>query len=36
MKPMRIAALVAVAAAVVAFAGVGRPESAGGAEKPRI
>jgi uncharacterized protein len=33
MKPMRIAALVAVAAAVVAFAGVGRPESAGGAEK---
>jgi uncharacterized protein len=34
MKPMRIAALVAVAAAVVAFAGVGRPESAGGAEKP--
>jgi uncharacterized protein YggE len=34
MKPLRIAALVAVAAAVVAFAGVGRPESAGGAEKP--
>lgn len=34
MKPMRIAALVVVAAAVVAFAGVGRPESAGGAEKP--
>jgi uncharacterized protein YggE len=34
MKPMRIAALVAVAAAVVAFAGVGRPESAGSAEKP--
>ena len=34
MKPIRIAALVVVAAAVVAFAGVGRPESAGGAEKP--
>ena len=34
MQPMRIAALVVVAAAVVAFAGVGRPESAGGAEKP--
>jgi uncharacterized protein len=34
MKPIRIAALVAVGAAVVAFAGVGRPESAGGAEKP--
>jgi uncharacterized protein len=34
MKPIRIAALVAVAAAVVAFAGVGRPDSAGGAEKP--
>jgi len=34
MKPLRIAALVAVAAAVVAFAGVGRPESAGGAGKP--
>jgi uncharacterized protein len=34
MKPIRIAALVAVAAAVVAFAGVGRPEFAGGAEKP--
>jgi uncharacterized protein YggE len=30
MKPIRIAALVAVAAAVVAFAGVGRPESSGG------
>lgn len=35
MKPMRIALLVAVGAAVVAFAGVGRPESAGGAETPR-
>lgn len=34
MKPIRIAALVAVAAAIVAFAGVGRPDSAGGAEKP--
>jgi uncharacterized protein len=34
MKPIRIAALVAVGAAVVAFAGVGRPDSAGGAEKP--
>ena len=34
MKPLRIAALVVLAAAVVAFAGVGRPESAGGAEKP--
>jgi uncharacterized protein YggE len=34
MKPLRIVALVAVASAVVAFAGVGRPESAGGAEKP--
>ena len=33
MKPLRIIALVAAAAAVVAFAGVGRPESAGGAEK---
>jgi hypothetical protein len=33
MKPLRIVALVAVAGAVVAFAGVGRPESAGGAEK---
>jgi uncharacterized protein YggE len=32
MKPMRIAVLVVLAAAVVAFAGVGRPESAGGAE----
>jgi uncharacterized protein YggE len=34
MKPLRILTLVAVGAAVVAFAGVGRPESAGGAEKP--
>jgi uncharacterized protein YggE len=34
MKPMRIAALVLVGAAVVALAGVGRPESAGSAEKP--
>jgi uncharacterized protein YggE len=34
MKPLRIAVLVVLAAAVVAFAGVGRPESAGGAEKP--
>lgn len=34
MKPMRIAVLVVLAAAVVAFAGVGRPESAGSAEKP--
>ena len=34
MKPIRIAALVAVAAAVVAFAGVGRPEPAGSAEQP--
>ena len=33
MKPLRIIGLVAVAVAVVAFAGVGRPESAGGAEK---
>src|SRR5262245_33874065 len=31
MKPIRIAALVVVGAAVVAFAGVGRPELAGGA-----
>jgi uncharacterized protein len=31
MKPIRIAALVAVGAAVVAFAGVGRPDLAGGA-----
>jgi uncharacterized protein len=34
MKPMRIAALVLVAAAVVAFAGVGRPDLAGGASQP--
>ena len=34
MKAIRIAALVAAAAAVVAFAGVGRPDSAGGASKP--
>ena len=34
MKPIRIAALVAVAAAVVAFAGVGRPDLAGGASQP--
>jgi len=34
MKPIRIAALVAVAAAVVAFAGVGRPDLAGGASEP--
>jgi uncharacterized protein YggE len=34
MKPLRVLTLVAVGAAVVAFAGVGRPESAGSAEKP--
>jgi uncharacterized protein len=34
MKLIRILTLVAVGAAVVAFAGVGRPESAGSAEKP--
>ena len=34
MKSIRIAVLVLIAAAVVAFAGVGRPESAGGAAKP--
>jgi uncharacterized protein len=34
MKPMRIALLVVLAAGAVAFAGVGRPDSAGGAEKP--
>jgi len=34
MKLVRIAVLVAVGAAVVALAGVGRPESAGGAEQP--
>jgi uncharacterized protein YggE len=34
MKPIRIAALVAVAAGVVAFAGVGRPDFADGASEP--
>ena len=34
MKPIRIAIVVLVGAAVVALAGVGRPESAGGADKP--
>jgi uncharacterized protein YggE len=34
MKLMRIAVLVALGAAVVALAGVGRPETAGGASKP--
>jgi uncharacterized protein YggE len=34
MKLMRIALLVAMAAGAVAFAGVGRPDSAGGAPKP--
>jgi hypothetical protein len=34
MKPLRILTLVAAGAAIVAFAGVGRPESAGSAEKP--
>jgi uncharacterized protein len=34
MKLVRIAVLVAVGAAVVALAGVGRPETAGGASKP--
>lgn len=34
MKPIRIATLVVAAAAFVAFAGVGRPDSAGGASKP--
>ncbi|HKB20513.1 MAG TPA: SIMPL domain-containing protein [Gaiellaceae bacterium] len=34
MKPLRIAALVAVGAAVVAFAGVGRPDLAGGTSEP--
>ena len=33
MNPIRIAALVAVGAAVVAFAGVGRPDLAGGASE---
>ena len=34
MKPLRILVLVAAVAAVVAFAGVGRPETAGSAAKP--
>jgi uncharacterized protein len=34
MKPIRIAALVAIGAAVVALAGVGRPDLAGGASQP--
>src|SRR5947207_11805196 len=34
MKPIRIAALLTVGAAVVALAGVGRPDLAGGASKP--
>ena len=34
MKLIRIAVVVALAAAVVALAGVGRPETAGGASKP--
>jgi len=34
MKPIRIATLVLVGAAVVAFAGVGRPDLAGGASEP--
>jgi uncharacterized protein len=34
MKPIRIAALVVVGAAVVALAGVGRPDLAGGAPEP--
>jgi uncharacterized protein len=34
MKPIRIAALVAVGSAVAAFAGVGRPDLAGGASQP--
>src|SRR5437868_2204038 len=34
MKPIRIVLLVALGAAVVALAGVGRPETAGGAAKP--
>jgi uncharacterized protein len=34
MKPIRIAALLAVGAAVVALAGVGRPDLAGGASEP--
>jgi hypothetical protein len=34
MKPIRIAALVVIGAAVVALAGVGRPDLAGGASEP--
>ena len=34
MKPIRVAALVVVGTAVVAFAGVGRPDLAGGASEP--
>jgi uncharacterized protein len=34
MKPIRIAALVLIGAAVVALAGVGRPDLAGGASEP--
>src|SRR4029453_3630827 len=34
MTPIRIAALVAIGAAVVALAGVGRPDLAGGASEP--
>jgi uncharacterized protein YggE len=34
MKPIRIAIVVVLGAAVVALAGVGRPEQAGGADKP--
>jgi uncharacterized protein YggE len=34
MKPIRIAALVIIGAAVVALAGVGRPDLAGGASEP--
>lgn len=34
MKPIRIAIVVLLGAAAVALAGVGRPESAGGADKP--
>jgi uncharacterized protein YggE len=34
MKPMRIAVLVLAAAAVVAFAGIGRPDLAGGGSAP--
>jgi uncharacterized protein YggE len=34
MKPIRIAALVVIGAAVIALAGVGRPDLAGGASEP--